>query len=92
MPKTESTIPAEIAGLGLPDLKRAVLMGSGVLEIAGIRAANDIDLVASLKNRQALLERNPDIWHKVTHVHHRSSDDSRFQITSVSDTSERFDI
>lgn len=92
MPKTESTIPVEIVALGLPSIERVVLMGGGVYELAGIRNADDIDLVTDLKNRHALLKRNPELWHKITHVYRRSTDGSRLRITSISDTSKRFDI
>lgn len=92
MPKQESTIPAEIKVLNLPNIEYTVLMGGGVLELAGVRTAADIDLVTTLKNRRALLARDPDVWRKLTHAYRRERDGSRFQVTSVTDTASRFDI
>lgn len=92
MPKAESTIPAEIEALNLPNIERIVLMGSGVLELAGLRTAADIDLVTTRKNRRTLLERNPETWRKITHMHRRERDGSRFQVSSLTDHEDRFDI
>lgn len=87
-----STIPGEIVSLNLPNIERVVLAGSGVLELSGIRPANDIDLVTDRKNTDFLLESDPERWSKEVHHFRRIRDGSRFQRTSVIDTERRFDI
>ncbi len=92
MLSAESTIPAEIEALNLPHIERVVVMGGAVLELAGIRLAKDIDLVMSVADRKALYESQPDGWQKIAHLYRRASDGSNLQITSLSDSSGRFDI
>lgn len=87
-----SAIPEEISQLHLPDIERVVLAGSGVLELAGIRLAVDIDLATVPTNTDFLLESDPERWHKQVHTFKRIRDGSRFQRTSVGDTDGRFDI
>ena len=87
-----SSIPGEIAALRLPDIERVVLAGSGVLELAGIRLARDIDLATTFENREYLLEADSKHWHKVVHRHRRLADGKKFQVTSVESVDGRFDI
>lgn len=78
--------------MNLPNIERVVLAGSGVLELSGIRTANDIDLVTDRKNTDFLLESEPERWRKEVHHFRRIRDGSRFQRTSVIDDKQRFDI
>lgn len=87
-----SSIPGEIERLGVPDIEDVVLAGGGVLELAGIRLADDIDLVTTLANREWLLDDDPKRWQKVVHRYKREKDGTDFQLTSVSDVDGRFDI
>lgn len=87
-----SKIPEEISDLRLPDIERVVLAGGGVLELAGIRMAGDIDLTTSRTNSDFLLQTDPVKWHKQPHTFKRIRDGTRFQRTSVSDSDGRFDI
>lgn len=87
-----TSIPGEIAALNLPDIEQVVLAGSGVLELAGIRQARDIDLVTTFSNREYLLKQEPEHWHKVVHRYRRLADNTPFQVTSVERTDGRFDI
>ena len=92
MARSQSSIPEEIAAVGFEDIENVVLMGSGVLELAGIRTARDIDLVTTLGNREALLASDSERWRKIVHTRNRLADSTTFQLTSVSDTDNRFDI
>ena len=92
MSQRSSTIPHEISSLCVPDIERVVLAGSGVLELAGIRPAADIDLATSRTNVDFLLQSDPERWHKKVHSFNRIRDGSAFQRTSLADTAERFDI
>lgn len=46
----ESTIPAEIRALNLPDMNGVIVIGGAFMELLGIRQAGDIDLAVSKKN------------------------------------------
>jgi hypothetical protein len=46
----ESTIPQEIIKLGLPDISEVIVIGGAAMELNGLRVADDIDMVVSLKN------------------------------------------
>lgn len=88
----DSTIPAEIASAGFPDIEKVVLMGGGVLELYGLRPATDIDLVTTTANSEGLIATDPDRWRKIVRHYTAITDGHPFTRTSISDAGGRFDI
>lgn len=87
-----SQIPEKIQALNFPDIEHVVLAGSGVLELAGIRPAADIDLATNLENVNHLLDGDPNQWRRKVHTFTRIKDGTSFQKTSVEDIDGQFDI
>jgi len=89
---SQSRIPEAIVSLEFPDIERVVLAGSGVLELNGIRPAQDIDLATRRKNIDHLFETDPEHWTRKVNTFKRITDGTSFERTSVEDVDGRFDI
>ena len=87
-----SRIPEKIVDIGARDIERVALLGSGVLELAGLRSARDIDLVMDKADTDLLLENDSERWHKKVRTFRRIRDGGRFQKTSIEDTNGEYDI
>lgn len=87
-----STIPQEIVDCNFPDIGQVVLIGGGVLELAGFRVARNIDLVTTSDNIDGLKAQDSRRWHEEARKMMRTHNGSLFTRKVVSDTNKRFDI
>ncbi len=71
--------------------ENAVIIGGAVLEIAGIRPADDVDIVTTRANVANLFEREPERWRCIEH-RFATSAGNPFSLISIADEAGMFDI
>lgn len=90
----DSLIPKEIRDkfreFGTERQTSIILMGGGVLDVAGVRKAKDVDIVVDDELFEVLGK--SDGWHEVIRTEKRIDDGTDFKLRSLTDKTGHFDV